>query len=208
MFFHGVPSIIQKLYPNRTWRKEDSNGKVFLTFDDGPVPGATDYALSQLAKRGMKATFFMVGENVKNNPILAREVIASGNQIGNHTAHHLNGWKTETAKYLKDFQDCELIFENVLQRPSKLFRPPYGMMTGSQAEKISESHQIIMWNALSGDYDPNVSIQEILNNTRKRTKSGAIVVFHDQQKTSTILPKFLPQYLDFLIDRGFETDLL
>jgi peptidoglycan/xylan/chitin deacetylase (PgdA/CDA1 family) len=132
MFFHGVPSIVQRLYPNRTWRKESSNGKVFLTFDDGPVPGATDYALSQLAKRGMKATFFMVGENVKNNPNLAREVMADGNQIGNHTAHHLNGWKTKTERYFKDFQDCELVFENVLQRSSKLFRPPYGMMTGSQ----------------------------------------------------------------------------
>jgi peptidoglycan/xylan/chitin deacetylase (PgdA/CDA1 family) len=208
MFFHGVPSIVQRFYSKRTWRKEDSNGKVFLTFDDGPVPGVTDFALSQLTKRGMKATFFMVGENVKNFPNLAREVISGGNQLGNHTAHHLNGWKTKTNKYLNDFQGCELIFENVLQRSSKLFRPPYGMITGNQAEKISESHQIIMWNVLSGDYDSEVSIQEILNNTQKRSKSGSIIVFHDQQKTNTILPKFLPQYLDFLIDQGFETDLL
>lgn len=208
MFFHGVPSIVQRFYSKRTWRKEDSNGKVFLTFDDGPVPGVTDFALSQLTKRGMKATFFMVGENVKNFPNLAREVISGGNQLGNHTTHHLNGWKTKTNKYLNDFQGCELIFENVLQRSSKLFRPPYGMITGNQAKKISESHQIIMWNVLSGDYDSEVSIQEILNNTQKRSKSGSIIVFHDQQKTSSILPKFLPQYLDFLIDQGFETDLL
>ncbi|WP_075350520.1 polysaccharide deacetylase family protein [Algoriphagus marinus] len=208
MFFHRVPAIVQRLYPNRTWNNKDAEGKVYLTFDDGPVPGVTEFALDQLAKHGMKATFFMVGDNVRKYPELAKEVIAAGHQFGNHTYHHLKGWRTKLEYYFDNFQKCEEIFEQVIGQKSRLFRPPYGLMTGRQMRKISESHQIIMWNVLSGDYDPTLKSDKILENIKKLTDSGAIILFHDQKKTAEVLPKLLPQYLDFVQQSGFETALL
>jgi peptidoglycan/xylan/chitin deacetylase (PgdA/CDA1 family) len=205
MFFHRVPSVVQRLYPNRIWKNEGAEGKVYLTFDDGPVPGVTEFVLEQLGKRGMKATFFMVGDNVRKYPELAKKVISAGHQFGNHTYHHLKGWSTNPEHYFADVQKCEAIFEQVIGQKSRLFRPPYGMMTGHQMRKISKSHKIIMWNVLSGDYDPTLKSDRILENIKKMTDSGAIILFHDQKKTAEVLPKLLPQYLDFVQERGFET---
>lgn len=205
MFFHRVPAIIQRFFPNRTWGKEGAEGKVYLTFDDGPVPGVTEFVLEQLAKRGMKATFFMVGDNVRKYPELAKEVISAGHQFGNHTYHHLKGWATDLDHYFADFQKCERVFEEVLGEKSGLFRPPYGLMTGRQMRIISKSHKVIMWNVLSGDYDPTLKSDKILGNIKKLTDSGVIVLFHDQKKTASVLPKLLPSYLDFVQESGFET---
>ena len=66
------------------------NKQVYLTFDDGPVPGITDFVLDELAKRGQQATFFMVGDNVRKHASLAQEVLQAGHQIGNHTYNHLH----------------------------------------------------------------------------------------------------------------------
>ena len=106
MDFHGVPRLIQRLFPNRVWENDTESQSVFLTFDDGPVPRVTDFVLRELDKRGQKATFFMVGDNVRKNPNLAREVIQAGHQVGNHTYNHLNGWRTDTASYLSNFEKC------------------------------------------------------------------------------------------------------
>lgn len=208
MAFHSVPTLIQSFFPNRIWKKSDLGQKIYLTFDDGPVTGVTDYVLNELGKHGMKATFFMVGANVKKSPSLAKEVFAGGNAIGNHTFHHLDGWKTGLENYVNDFKACDQILESTLNVKPKLFRPPYGKMTGSQAKVLRESHQLIMWNVLSGDYDQNLLPTQILKNTIKRVNPGAIVVFHDQEKTREMIRKVLPDFLDFLSDQGFETATL
>jgi len=208
MFFHRVPAIVQRFFPNRIWKSEDAGGKVYLTFDDGPVPGVTDFVLEELEKRGMKATFFMVGDNVRKYPELAKEVISADHQFGNHTYHHLKGWGTNLECYLEDVQRCDEILGEVVGKKSRLFRPPYGLMTGCQMKRISQSHKIIMWNLLSGDYDPTLKSAKILENIKRLTDSGAIVLFHDQEKTAEVLPKLLPQYLDFVQECGFETGYL
>jgi len=89
MRLHQLPFFIPSLYPNRIWKGPSLEQKIMLTFDDGPVPGITDWVLEELEKRGMKATFFMVGDNARKHPALARAVVAAGHQVGNHTCHHL-----------------------------------------------------------------------------------------------------------------------
>ena len=85
-----VPRWVQSLYKNRIWEVDTAEKQLFLTFDDGPVPGVTDYVLNELAKRGQRATFFMVGDNIQKHPDLAKEVKGAGHSIGNHTFHHQN----------------------------------------------------------------------------------------------------------------------
>ena len=75
---------------------------VYLTFDDGPIPEETPWVLDLLDRYGIKATFFMVGDNVRRHPELLEEVRRRGHSYGNHTMHHLQGMKTLTRRYLRD----------------------------------------------------------------------------------------------------------
>lgn len=208
MVWHTVPRPVQLIFPRRMWEGDPSGNQVFLTFDDGPVPGVTDYVLNELAKRGQRATFFMVGDNIQKHPDLAKEVNGAGHSIGNHTFHHQNGWKTPNLEYTENIQAFDKILEKTLGIQTSLFRPPYGLMKSSQAKVILQTKKIVMWNVLSGDYDRSLESSRILQKSIKNTRSGCIILFHDQQKTQEVLPKVLPDYLDFLIEQGFETSLL
>ena len=205
---HQVPRWIQRLFPKRIWEGRSDNRQVYLTFDDGPVPGVTDFVLEELENRGQKATFFMVGDNVRKHPQLAKEVLQAGHSIGNHTFNHLHGFKTSTKDYLENVKVCDQIFEEKLGVASSLFRPPYGMMRPSQAREVSLEKSVVMWSVLTGDYDLRLSPQLVLREVKSRTSAGQIMVFHDQEKTRGHLQQFLPDYLDFLGDNGFTTGLL
>ena len=208
MVWHTVPKFVQRLFPERIWEGDPSDGQIYLTFDDGPVPGVTDFVLNELAKRSQKASFFMVGDNVQKYPSLAREVISSGHGIGNHTFNHLNGWKTSDVDYMKNVERCDSVLEDMLNVRSVLFRPPYGLMKRSQAKVLIQSKKVVMWDVLTGDYDRSISASALLKNSIRHTRPGSIVVFHDQQKTREVLPQVLPDFLDFLTERGFKTSLL
>lgn len=208
MVWHTVPALVRLLFPSRIWEGDATGNRVYLTFDDGPVPGVTDYVLDELARRGHKATFFMVGDNIQKHHALAKEVLEAGHGIGNHTYHHLHGWKTSHAEYLENIRSFDRIAAERLGIQTPLFRPPYGMITQSQAKAVLTTKKIVMWNVLTGDYDRGIGPQAILAKSIQITQPGSIVVLHDQQKTMEVLPRFLPDFLDFLSERKFETALL
>ena len=96
--------IWQTLYPYGVFR----TGKdVYLTFDDGPIPEVTPKVLAILDKYGIKATFFMVGENIDKHPEVFAQVLAAGHSIGNHTYNHLKGWKTSFNEYMGNVEKWE-----------------------------------------------------------------------------------------------------
>ena len=205
---YQIPFFLPFLYSNRLWSGPASERKISLTFDDGPVPGITDCVLAELEKRGLKATFFMVGDNVRKHPALAQSVLAAGHQLGNHTYHHLSGWKTSTQTYLNDVASCDAILADIVGETPRFFRPPYGWMSPGQAKGLVPSKKIVMWNLLSYDFDPDLSSERLIRECTSRTAPGTIVVFHDQQKTKAQLMRVLPQYLDFLVGEGYTTQLL
>ncbi|WP_192346848.1 polysaccharide deacetylase family protein [Algoriphagus sp. Y33] len=208
MILHTVPVLFQWFFPKRLWAKGAGENTVYLTFDDGPVPGVTDYVLGELAKRNQKATFFVVGDNVRKNPELAHEILSEGHKLGNHTFNHLNGWKTENSAYFKNIERCDQALGDLLGLKTKLFRPPYGLIKSSQAVEVSKLHQIVMWSMLSGDYDQSMKPEGILKNAKKYTSDGTIAVFHDQLKTKEVIPKILPPYLDYIQHMGWKTGVL
>ena len=205
---YQIPFFLPFLYSNRLWSGPASERKISLTFDDGPVPGITDWVLAELEKRGLKATFFMVGDNVRKHPALAQSVLAAGHQLGNHTYHHLSGWKTSTQTYLDDVASCDAILADIVGEMPRFFRPPYGWMSPGQAKGLVPSKKIVMWNLLSYDFDPDLSSERLIRECTSRTAPGTIVVFHDQQKTKAQLMRVLPHYLDFLVGEEFTTQLL
>ncbi|AWW29879.1 polysaccharide deacetylase family protein [Echinicola strongylocentroti] len=208
MVVHHVPKIVKWLLPNLTWNRSRKEPVIYLTFDDGPVPGVTDFVLDELKKHQVKATFFCVGDNVRKHPELAKRIISEGHQIGNHTFNHLKGTATEDRRYYKNVQECsDVIFEVTGDFP-RFFRPPYGRIKKKQVVQLAEYYEVIMWDVLSGDYDRRQSAKTCLQKTKAHTKNGAIVLFHDQKKTQGIIKEVLPEYLTFIKAKGFESGLL
>lgn len=205
---HHVPTLIPKIFSQFVWNKDRNVNKIYLTFDDGPVPGVTDFVLEELTKRGMKATFFMVGDNIRKNEQLAREVLHSGNGVGNHTMHHVNGFRTSYDIYLEEIRNCQSQIQETLSVASLLFRPPYGKITKKQFKAVVAEYDVIMWDVLTGDFDQSLGEEECLRKSIQYSRNGSIVVFHDQQKTKDKIKKVLPDYLDFLRDSGLVTALL
>lgn len=208
MLIHHVPSVVPRLFTDFVWHKDRTQNTVYLTFDDGPVPGVTDYVLEQLEQRNQLATFFMVGENVTKNPELAKTVQAAGHGIGNHTYHHLNGYHTATLQYYQDVFKCQRTIEDSLGVSTSFFRPPYGRISKKQIKLLKNHFRIVLWDVLSGDYDSTQSSEKCLYKTRKYTRNGSIIVFHDQLKTQQMLKTVLPKYLDFLLLQGYKTGIL
>lgn len=203
-----MPAGLALLYPKRIWKGPGLGQKVTLTFDDGPVPGITDWVVEELAKRALTATFFMVGDNVRKHSSLAQEVVAAGHQLGNHTFHHLSGWKASTKTYLEDVAACDSVLEDTLGIQTAFFRPPYGWISPGQAQALSKQKTIAMWSLLSYDFDSSLAAEASLQKCKAQTRPGTILVFHDQEKTKDRLRKILPSYLDFLVGEGFETQVL
>ncbi|AGA76380.1 polysaccharide deacetylase family protein [Echinicola vietnamensis] len=208
MVVHHVPKIVKWIFPKLTWNRSRQSPTIYLTFDDGPVPGVTDFVLDELAKWQIKATFFCVGDNVRKHPDLAKRIIKEGHQIGNHTYHHLNGSKTENVHYYQNVGKCsDTIFEVTGNYPT-LFRPPYGRIKGKQAAFLGNDYEVVMWDVLSGDYDQGQSPETCLQKTIQYTQNGSIVLFHDQQKTAEVIKKVLPEYLRFVREKKLQAELL
>jgi peptidoglycan-N-acetylglucosamine deacetylase len=180
-----------------------THGKdLYLTFDDGPVPGPTEFVLDTLEKFAAKATFFCIGDNIKKHPAVFRKILDAGHAIGNHTFNHLNGWKTKTEDYRRNFWLCQNEFAKHGQTSTTLFRPPYGRISRDQIKALSEFN-IVMWDVLAVDYDKNLTPEKCLRNTISATRSGSIIVFHDSYKAERNLKFVLPRLAEHFSLEGF-----
>jgi peptidoglycan/xylan/chitin deacetylase (PgdA/CDA1 family) len=198
--------FIKTIFPNYVWEIPNTEKKVYLTFDDGPIPEITEWTLAQLKKYNAKATFFCIGDNIQKHPEIFKKVIENGHAIGNHTFNHLKGWETSLEEYIENTKKCsETIPNSHLQTPiSKLFRPPYGKIKPSQAKALRKlGYKIIMWDIISMDFDQTITPEECLENVLKNIESGSIIVFHDSIKAWKNLEYVLPKTLAFLNEKGF-----
>ena len=132
--------------PDLIWEIDDEDG-VFLTFDDGPTPGVTEWILSTLDKYDAKATFFVLGKNVEMYPDLYKRILDAGHKVGNHTYSHQKGWGMSLERYTEDVD-----FANDLIH-SELFRPPYARITPAQARFLGQRYKLVMWDIISRDYN-------------------------------------------------------
>jgi len=172
-----IPSIMTWLFPSRVWRIPTTQKEIFLSFDDGPHPTITPIVLDMLAAHGAKASFFCIGDRVKRFPDIYQRIIDEGHAVGNHSFHHLNGWKTNDDDYWNDVENAAKVID------SSLFRPPYGRMKGSQARAISaKGLKTIMWTVLSGDYDKKIGPAGCAKRVLNKIEPGFIFLFHDSEK--------------------------
>ena len=203
MLIERPPLLYRLLFPEALWRLNRRRRRVvYLTFDDGPIPEQTPWVLDILDRYGVKATFFMVGDNVRRHPGLLEEVRRRGHSIGNHTMHHLQGMKVATDRYLADVAEADALID------STLFRPPHGIMRWKQSRALRARYNIIMYDLVTRDYSAKLSPDEVVANVRRYARNGSIIVFHDSLKAAPNMRPALPQAIEWLLSQGYEFEPL
>lgn len=178
--------------------------QIALTFDDGPHPGRTPEILDILERYNIKATFFLIGENVEYYPDIVKREIASGHEVGNHTYSHA------TLNQLTEVEIEEEIlkFENALFKltdyPLYLIRPPCGVLGENLKSTVGKSnYKIILWSIDTRDW-AHTSVDDICNNIISNAKSGDIILMHDYITGTSPTPKVLEKIIPILLEDGFE----
>lgn len=176
--------------------------QVYLTFDDGPCPETTPKLLDILDRNGVKATFFCVGDNVRRYPELFAELIRRGHRVGNHTMHHLKGFRTGCQAYVDDVEVADGFIG------SRLLRPPYGRIKLSQLRRLRAKYTVIFWDVITRDYNRSLSPEFVYGVVRRYARNGSIIVFHDSKKASKNMLAAIQPSIDFLKAEGYGFALL
>jgi len=171
---------------------------VYLTFDDGPIPESTPFLLETLDKYGIKATFFVVGDNVRKYPTLYQQIVDAGHQVGNHTMNHLGSFKHWTTTYIiNTYQANELIHAH-------LFRPPHGWLRHSVYYWLKKYFRVVFWDVVTRDYSKYLTAKDVVDNVKRYTRNGSIITFHDSLKSIDKLYTALPESIEWLKEQGYE----
>lgn len=205
MLIERPPRLFRMFFPSALFRVpagKRGSMELFLTFDDGPVPEVTPSVLDILDNFGVRATFFMVGDNVRRHPELLNEVLRRGHMTGNHTMHHLQGSHVTTKRYLRDIMEAHELIR------SPLFRPPHGWMRMRQARAMKRMFTPVMYDLVTRDYSWRMTPEEVLGNVKKYVRPGAIIVFHDSVKARPRVLAALPLALEWLIQQGYTFGVL
>lgn len=177
---------------------------LFLTFDDGPEPGITEFVLEQLAHHQAKATFFCCGHNVAAYPDLYDRLRTEGHAVGNHTYSHLYGPETKPRQYVDDVRRCD----EMLSTRTVLFRPPWGIINFWEMILLRKK-RIVLWDVESGDVRPDFQLDSILADIDAHAdKERGIVLFHFSKEHEQRTRQLLPAILEHCTAKGYSFETL
>jgi peptidoglycan/xylan/chitin deacetylase (PgdA/CDA1 family) len=159
--------------------------------------------LDVLDKYSVKSTFFCVGDNVRKYPYLYEEILGSGHQVGNHTFHHLQGWLTAPDRFVEDTLETSRLIA------SNLFRPPHGHMIFPQPRLLKrKGYKVVMWDVVTRDYNAKLPPEQVLENVKRYTRDGSIIVFHDSLKAEKNMKFALPRSIEWLQKEGYTFEMI
>ncbi len=208
MFLVKMPGIVQATWPSLLWRKSQQEKVLYLTFDDGPTPGVTDWVLERLACYNAKATFFCIGDKVRQFPETLLRVQAAGHTIGNHTFNHLNLWQTPLSTYLHNSELCHAAILEVTGTAPQYFRPPYGKIGLRAARRLQAQYTVVMWDVVAGDWNAAWSAARVSHNILRHAREGSIVVLHDSDKAADRMKTALDDTLAHYAALGYRFEAL
>lgn len=197
MIIEQPACFLRWLYPLALWRMDRHERSVYLTFDDGPIPQVTPWVLSVLRHYNIKATFFMVGDNVRKHPEEFAQVVAEGHRIGNHTYNHIGGLRHGIRSYLANVEKANDLLH------TDLFRPPHGWMKWGQYIAVRRRYRVVMWDLVTRDYSTCLNGRDVLFNVRRYARPGSIITFHDSLKSEDKLLYALPRSIEWLLSQGY-----
>ena len=198
MLIEQPPKLLRWLYPRALWRMDKNVKAVYLTFDDGPIPNITPWVLDLLDKYNIKATFFLVGDNVRKHPEEFKMIVERGHRVGNHTFNHISGLKYLSYNYLENTNKADELIN------STLFRPPHGWMRWGQYIVLSHRYTVVMWDLVTRDYSKRLNGPQVLKIVKKYVRNGSIITFHDSIKSEKNLKYALPRSIEWLLEQGYE----
>lgn len=178
--------------------------KVALTFDDGPHPKITSQVLKILNKYDVKATFFVIGINVKNYPDKLVEIVSSGHEIGNHTYSHNILKSMPKDKIEKEIIDTEEQVKRIVDHDISLLRPPCGLYDDTLIDVAQKNNlKIVLWTVDTNDW-AHKSTSNIVRNIIKKVKNGDVILFHDYVSGKCNTPEALDVIIPMLKQMGYE----
>jgi peptidoglycan/xylan/chitin deacetylase (PgdA/CDA1 family) len=181
-----------------------------LTFDDGPHAEGTPAVLEVLAATQTPATFFLVGEQVRRNLVLAGEIVAAGHGIGLHCDRHRNLLRLTPGQTRADIERAQATIEDATGAPIALYRPPYGAISPA-ALRLARGRgwRTLLWSHWGRDWEKRATPESIARRVTDGAGSGAVLLLHDADDYSapgswrrTVAA--LPQVLDTLAERGLQ----
>ncbi len=182
--FYDPSIIFELLLPNYFWRT--TNGKILVTFDDGPQKDATELALQCLAENKISALFFLLGKNYHLNVSLAKEILSQGHRIGIHMNDHKILMLKSYTEIEQEISQMKNMLEDDLGIEAKYFRPPRGIFTfGLNSILKKLKMQNVMWSLLTKDYNNDLKVVKFA--LAKYLTNNSIVVFHDRVENKTII---------------------
>jgi peptidoglycan/xylan/chitin deacetylase (PgdA/CDA1 family) len=211
----GFPRSPEPIWPGlrRSLGVEDrtaSGSGYALTFDDGPHAQGTPAVLEILAAAGVRATFFLVGEQLRRNPSLGREIVAAGHGIGLHCDRHRNLLRLAPWQVRADIARARASIEDGTGRSPNLYRPPYGVLNAT-ALRLARRHgwRTLLWSQWGRDWEARASPESIAAHVIDGAGEGAVLLLHDADDYSapdsfrrTVAA--LPRVLDTLAQRGLQ----
>lgn len=175
-----------------------------LTFDDGPNPPYTGQVLKVLEEKKVRATFFMIGQQVEKFPDFGKQVQAAGHTIGGHSSDWemlvFKRWSAVEAK----LDQMDHAFTDAGITNVTLFRPPNGMLSPGQKKKVeARGLTVVLGDVVPGDWKA-IDAKTICDRVVKRVKSGSIIVLHDGGGDRSETVKAVPLIIDALREQGYE----
>ena len=181
-----------------------------LTFDDGPHPQGTPAVLELLATAGVRATFFLVGEQVRRDPVLAREIVAAGHGIGLHCERHRNLLRLTPAQTRADIQRAEQAIGEATGLAPTLYRPPYGVLNAA-ALRLARGRgwRTLLWSHWGRDWERRATPESIATRITEEVSPGAVLLLHDADDYSAAgswrkTAQALPRVLSTLAEHGLQ----
>ena len=175
---------------------------IAITFDDGPHGTLTPRLLDILAKRNIKATFFVLGQCVQEYPEILKRMADEGHEIANHSWSHPAFAKLSNEAVRSQINQCQQAITGVTGKPASLLRPPYGSITQTQRQWITRDLglKIILWSVDPLDWKFRNAVR-VEQSILSQTKNGAIILAHDIHPTTI---DAMPGTLDALLGRGYK----
>lgn len=184
-----------------------------LTFDDGPHREGTPAVLEILAAEGVRATFFLVGEQIRRNPSLPGEIVAAGHEVALHCDRHRNLLRLGPGQVRVDIERAEQAIGESTGRSVSLYRPPYGVLNAA-ALRLSRARgwRTLLWSQWGRDWEARATPQSIAARVTAGAGEGSVLLLHDADDYSAPdswrrTAAALPRVIETMRERGVEAVL-
>ena len=191
-------------YSNVYKSNEKAGKRIALTFDDGPHPIITGRILDILEKYGVRATFFVVGQNVENYPSAFERLAKSDCEIGNHTYSHKNVGKMSETELIGELERTEKAVERFGKRHTALLRPPEGSFGDAVRHvSLSRGYDIVLWSIDTLDW-AHTSADVMAKKVISKASMGDIILMHDYTSGRAHTCEALEIIIPRLLEMGYE----